>query len=65
MSILGRDRRVSITNVAVIALIAKLALSPSPDLATVGVTAVSILNYMHRRSSNPDPKDDQSGPNNS
>ncbi len=46
----------SITNIAVIAMITKLVLTSNPDLATVGVTAVSFLNYMHKRSSTPDEK---------
>lgn len=56
-SILSYDGKLSITNIAVIALITKLVLSPSPDLATVGITAVSILNYMNKRSTS-----DKSGP---
>lgn len=58
-NVLSYDGKLSITNIAVIAMITKLVLSPSPDLATVGVTAVSFLNYMHKRNSN---NDDKSGP---
>lgn len=43
---------ISITNLAVIALVSKLVLTNNPDIATVGVTAVSILSYAHKRSIN-------------
>lgn len=40
----------SITNISVILMVSKLVLTSNPDLATIGVTAVSFLNYMHKRS---------------
>lgn len=60
-SILSYDGRLSITNLAVIALIVKLVISPSPDLSTVGATAIALFNYIHKRSSTPDEK---TGPDN-
>lgn len=44
--------RLSISNIAVISLVTKLALTSNPDLATIGVTVVSLLNYMHKRNEN-------------
>lgn len=49
-NILDYDKRLSLTNIALIALIAKLIFSPSSDLATVGTTAIAFANYMHKRS---------------
>lgn len=49
-NVLDYTKRISITNVAVMMLVGKLVFSPSPDLATVGVTVVSLLNYAHKRS---------------
>lgn len=52
LNVLDYNGCLSISNIAVIALISKLVLTSNPDIATVGITAVSILNYMHKRSSN-------------
>lgn len=51
-NVLDYNGNLSISNLSVIALISKLVITSNPDIATVGVTAVSILNYMHKRSSN-------------
>ena len=38
-------------------MVIKLVITSNPDLATIGITAVSFLNYMHKRSTNQDAKD--------
>ena len=48
-NLLDDSGRLSITNIAAIVLVAKLALTSNPDLATVGSTALGLLNYMHKR----------------
>jgi hypothetical protein len=50
LNLLDDSGRLSITNVSAIVLVAKLALTSNPDLATVGSTAIGLLNYMHKRS---------------
>lgn len=49
-NLLDNNGNVSITNVSAIILITKLALTSNPDLATVGSTAIALLNYAHKRS---------------
>lgn len=57
-NILDYNKKLSLTNIALIALVIKLMISPSPDLATVGSVVVAMANYMHKRSTNQD-QDDQ------
>lgn len=58
-NILDYNKRLSLTNIALIALVVKLVVSPSPDLATVGSVVIAFSNYMHKRSTNQGSQDDQ------
>lgn len=42
----------SITNVAVIVCVVKIAIAPQFSITEVGALMVSLLNYMHKRSVN-------------
>ncbi len=54
-NLLDDSGRLSITNIAAIVLVTKLALTGNPDLATVGSTALGLLNYAHKRYVNSQP----------
>ncbi len=49
-NVLDDNGGLSITNISVIVLVTKLAITSNPDLATVGTTVIAMLNYMHKRS---------------
>jgi len=49
LNILDYNKRISLTNLALIVLVGKLAISQSPDLVTVGSVAIAMANYMHKR----------------
>jgi hypothetical protein len=44
-----KDGNLSITNIAVIVLITKIALAPDMDWPTVGALLASMMNYMNKR----------------
>jgi hypothetical protein len=52
LSILGYDGRVSLTNVALIALVTKIVISPSVDWPSVVAIVTAFGNYAHRRGQN-------------
>ncbi len=60
LNLLSYDGKLSLTNIALIVLVGKLVVSPSPDLATVGSVVIAFANYMQKRSANQGPKNDQS-----
>jgi len=59
-NLLDYNKNLSLTNIALIALVVKLIVSPSPDLATVGSVVIAFSNYMHKRSTSQGAQDDQS-----
>ena len=62
-NILDDNRCLSLTNLAVIAMVVKMVCTKSPDMATLGATVVSLMNYMHKRSTNNSAnQDDKIGP---
>lgn len=58
LNILDSDGNLSLTNLAFIAMVAKLVLTKNPDYATLGATVATVLNYMHKRNTN----NENSGP---
>lgn len=48
-SLISHDKKLSITNIAVIVLITKMALAPSIDWPTTAALMLSLLNYSHKR----------------
>lgn len=57
-NILDDSGNLSLTNLAFIAMVAKLVLTKNPDYATLGATVATVLNYMHKRNTN----NENSGP---
>jgi hypothetical protein len=51
-SLLDSEGRLSITNVAVIIVLAKLAISPSASITEAGSLLVVLANYAHKRITN-------------
>lgn len=46
------QKRLSLTNLALISLVLKLIITRNPDLSTIGTTVIAFANYMQRRSAN-------------
>lgn len=49
LSLLDRGGNLSITNIAVIVCITKIAISPTFTITEVGALMLSLLNYAHKR----------------
>ena len=49
LSLVGEDGALSITNIAVIVCVVKIAIAPTFSITEVGALMVSLLNYAHRR----------------
>lgn len=49
LNLLDSDGNLSITNVAVIVCVTKLAIAPEFSIAEVGALLCSLLNYSHKR----------------
>lgn len=49
LNLLSDDGKLSITNIAVIALITKMCLSPNLDWPSITAMVITFANYMHKR----------------
>ena len=49
LNLIDQQGRLSITNVAVIILLAKIAIAPSIDWAVISGLLVTMINYSHKR----------------
>lgn len=52
LNLLDFEGKLSITNVAVIVVLIKLAISPSASITEAGLLLVTLANYAHKRSVN-------------
>lgn len=48
-NLLDNDKNLSISNVAVIVCVTKIAIAPEFSITEVGALLVSLLNYAHKR----------------
>lgn len=51
-NLLDSEQRLSITNVAVLVVLVKLALSPSASITEAGMLLATLANYAHKRVTN-------------
>lgn len=51
-NLLDSEQRLSITNVAVLVVLVKLAISPSASITEAGMLLITIGNYAHKRVTN-------------
>jgi len=49
LNVVDREGNLSITNIAVIVLLTKIAIAPDMDWPTVGALLASMMNYMNKR----------------
>lgn len=63
-NLLDYSNRISLTNLALIALVGKLLVTPNPDFATIGSVIIAFANYMHKRSTNDQSGQNSQGPSN-
>ena len=49
-NLLDRSKKLSITNLAVLICVAKMAIAPQVSLVDAGMLLISLLNYGHKRS---------------
>jgi hypothetical protein len=61
-NLLDKDGRLSITNVAVIIMVTKLAFLPTFTLTEVGAFVIAMLNYAHKRQKNCEHQEKQQKP---